>query len=362
MENKKRVLFVSPSSLNNGGVQYVLMNIVRSFCDVCSFDIIVFNSTQNFYKEEFLSYGGKIYNFPSSEGKNKIDKITTYFLKRWNYRKRLKNLFKHKTYDIIHCCNHYDADIFVKISKKNRVYTRIVHSNGCFNFQSKLKRLIRKMNLKVIKKYATDFIACSFQSFVSFFGNDFKPNILYAPLNNSVMFSSKKPNKIVLIQIGLFCNNKNQTFSLDVIDELNKYADSELILLGNGDSRTIRDYIQNKHLEKNVTILEGDFDKNIAFQKSSYFIFPSKLEGFGIVLIEAQAAGLKCFASNSVPKETNCGGVTYLSLSSGAKKWAEIIYNEFLLDGGKKNNYDCTRFSQESFVLKISKLYNIKKI
>ena len=62
MENKKRVLLVSPNALNNGGVQFVFMTIIRNLCKDYVFDIVVFNSYQDFYRDEFLSFGGEIFH------------------------------------------------------------------------------------------------------------------------------------------------------------------------------------------------------------------------------------------------------------------------------------------------------------
>lgn len=45
------------------------------------------------------------------------------------------------------------------------------------------------------------------------------------------------------------------------------------------------------------------------------FILPSHFEGLGLVLIEAQASGLPCFASDTVPKEADVTGlVEYIEL------------------------------------------------
>jgi glycosyltransferase involved in cell wall biosynthesis len=54
------------------------------------------------------------------------------------------------------------------------------------------------------------------------------------------------------------------------------------------------------------------------------FAFPSIEEGLGIVLTEAQAAGLLSLASDAVPSEAGVvpGAVEFLSLSCGAKPWA----------------------------------------
>ena len=74
------------------------------------------------------------------------------------------------------------------------------------------------------------------------------------------------------------------------------------------------------------------------------FVFPSKYEGLGIVLIEAQKSGLPCFASDIIPvyaKVTNL--VNFYSLNIDEKEWAKEILkfrnmeyrNEFIKQSGE---------------------------
>lgn len=55
------------------------------------------------------------------------------------------------------------------------------------------------------------------------------------------------------------------------------------------------------------------------------FIFPSITEGFGFALLEAQANGLQCFASNSIPDDAKVSSsVTSLDLNN-LNDWIESI-------------------------------------
>jgi glycosyltransferase involved in cell wall biosynthesis len=55
------------------------------------------------------------------------------------------------------------------------------------------------------------------------------------------------------------------------------------------------------------------------------FIFPSHFEGLGLVVVEAQAAGLPCLISTEVPEEADVvpALVTRLSLDHEPRAWAE---------------------------------------
>ena len=107
-----------------------------------------------------------------------------------------------------------------------------------------------------------------------------------------------------------------------------KYSDSRLLLVGQGvEEAAIKDKVNKLKLEENVMFLGIRSDVNEIMQAMDVFVLPSRFEGLGIVLIEAQAAGLPCVTSkNVVPDIVNVtGNVEFVGLDEPVDRWVEAI-------------------------------------
>ena len=119
------------------------------------------------------------------------------------------------------------------------------------------------------------------------------------------------------------------------------HYNGELTLIGYGsdkDKAIIDNVISKYGLEQYVHFKASDSDISEELSKNNVFVFPSTYEGLGIVLIEAQAMGLKCFASTTVPEEANLGNVTYLDLGLGHAIWSKEIIR-YIEKNGVSRNY-----------------------
>lgn len=135
-------------------------------------------------------------------------------------------------------------------------------------------------------------------------------------------------NTVVIGHIGRFFEPKNHEFLIEVFSELyKKRKNFHLILVGDGD---LRNKIEKKAEELSLTgcisFLGNRSDIPELLSSFDLFLFPSLWEGLPLTLIEAQAAQLPCFVSDSVTKAVNRSNLmTYLPLEAGAEKWAEAI-------------------------------------
>lgn len=149
----------------------------------------------------------------------------------------------------------------------------------------------------------------------------------------------------VIGQVGRFAYQKNPEFTVDVFNELLKAnPNSYLLLIGRGkQEESLRKQVIDLGIDKNVQILTNRNDIPRLLKAMDVFVFPSRFEGLGIVLIEAQVAGLPCVISDNIPREAyQSKKITRLSLEAPKKEWVQALLNPLGNIGkyGDINNYD----------------------
>ena len=133
----------------------------------------------------------------------------------------------------------------------------------------------------------------------------------------------------VVGQVGRFDEQKNPKFTLTLFDELRKrHGNCYLLMIGRGNLEAeLRNQIKELGLEDEVKMLVNRDDVPELMNAMDVFILPSRFEGFGIVLIEAQIVGLPCVVSDNVPKAVyQSKNITCLSLNDPVEQWANALW------------------------------------
>ena len=118
-------------------------------------------------------------------------------------------------------------------------------------------------------------------------------------------YKEKKPGKPQVIgYISRFEESKNHIFLLKVLSLLLEHGKMvELLLVGDGDTKRIKDTAEKMHVDPFVRILPAQKSVEECYYAMDLFAFPSLYEGLGIVAIEAQACGVPTIVSPGVPDE-----------------------------------------------------------
>ena len=331
---KKVLIVITTSFGQNGGLATVMMNYYKNMNrDNLVIDFASTNIPDE--KDKFYSYivkNGANY-FCLGNRKN----LLVYIYK-------LMSAIKKNNYDIIHVNGNSSSMFFdLFVAKFMKIPLRIAHVHSvCSTYKfynillSPFFNRLYCLSVGVSKK-ACDYI---------YNHND------YIVLNNAIdlekfsfnentridvrnMLNVKKDD-LVVGHVGRFSKEKNHSFLIDVFYEVHKkIANSILVLVGKGPLEDeIKKKISRLGLENYVVFLGYRHDVNNLYQAFDVFIFPSKWEGLGFSLIEAQCSGLLCVASSNLPEEVRVtNNISLLSLDIGAKKWAEKIQS--LVDSAK---------------------------
>lgn len=330
----KRVLQVYPV-LNNAGTEMVMMNWYRELVKYgIQFDFLV--QGKGALDEEILRMGGKIY-YLSNDNRKKY------------YRDLISFFSNHPEYKIVHTHTHKEMGDVLRAAKKMNIQCRIAHSHNARTDIGSIGSFIKKFKSIPIKRNATHYFACSLDAGRWLFPyKNINIEIIHNGIdvdkftfNNECRDRMREQLKIknserVICHVGRFAEEKNHEYLIDIFKNIVDIdSNVKLILVGEG---PLLDKIKQKVKEldicNNVLFLGNRTDVNQILNVSDLFLFPSKHEGLGIVLIEAQVNGLPCIVSNNIPNEAdmNINLFYRCSLDDELSKWKNIVFEHLILN------------------------------
>ncbi len=329
--------------MNRGGAESMIMNYYRQIDrDKVQFDFLVHRKEKAAFDDEIRSLGGEIYHM------NPINPLTP-----GKYYNELRNFFKeHKEYSIIHSHLNTFSCFPLKVAKEFKIPCRIAHAHIAIDdvgfsslfsrkesIKETFKKLIKLQLKKRVKKDATHLFSCGEKAGNWLFGNGSS----FTMMNNAIDTAKFRYNASVSTQyeeqfdlqdtlvighVGRFASQKNHIFLVKIFAELVKERpDSALVMVGDGPLRKgIENQVKSLGIEDKVHFLGVRADIPELFQMFDLFVFPSFYEGLPVTLIEAQAAGVKIIASDTITKEVHLtDDIKFVSIDKSADFWAKTI-------------------------------------
>lgn len=135
---------------------------------------------------------------------------------------------------------------------------------------------------------------------------------------------------ILIGHVGRFSYQKNHEYLICLFANMHKkYANTKLLLVGIGENMDpIQKLVKSLKLESDVIFMGLRNDVNKLMQAMDCFILPSRFEGLPVVGIEAQAADLPCFFSDTITKELAITEKAYFfSLDDSLDNVTKFIYD-----------------------------------
>ncbi len=300
------------------------------------------------------------------------------------FLKALRKTLKSDRYDIIHSHHDYLSGFYLFATAGIKFKKRILQVHNTDKILPVGSERLQKSLLPIFKKSAVYFsnliIGISKNTLLEFagslsnnkkkyrvlyYGIDLTPFDIIATSNNLFYKEMNIPvNARVLLFIGRLNVLKNPVFVVEILAALSKKRkDVYAIFVGNGDEATIL----NKAIElglKDKIRLAGWRNDTVALMKAAdIFVFPRAeypKEGLGLVVVEAQAAGLPMLLSKGIVEDAiEIPALAHvLPLNNNPEEWAveaDKILNTDSIDRGqaylemKKSKFEMKR-ATENFI------------
>lgn len=336
MENKKIKILHFPIRDSNGGVTRFAMNLWKHI-DHDKFQFGFATCSKSLYFEQEIIEQGCEVHYISCYAEENAEQFC----------RELKEILVRGRYDAIHIQTNWWKSFYAEqVAREVGLKAIVVHAANTFvdvNDDKKREKEImvhEECKRNFSPDIATHFLACSREAADFLFGPQVsrsKIDILHNALDierfcydekkrNRVRDSLNLAGKFVIGNVGRMAYQKNHKFLIDCFYEVQKQNDrAVLLLLGDGYLQDeLHSQVDNYGIKDKVIFTGAVDNVEDYLQAMDVFAFPTRFEGLGIVLIEAQAAGLKCITSDNVPRETRLtDNITYLELDKD--KWVKEI-------------------------------------
>jgi glycosyltransferase involved in cell wall biosynthesis len=365
-----RVLHIL-GTLDPGGVETWLLHLLRhTDRDQVQFEFCTFGPRPGLFASEIERLDGKVLRCPKTA--NLVA-----------FGRRFRKILREGNYDVVHSHVHFFSGAVLRWANAEEVPIRIAHSHTSHDGRPDTwaRHSYRKLMRAWIGRYATHGLAASKLAAAKLFGENWQGDSRVRVLYYGIDFDPfRRPidkqgvrrelgipaEAPVVGHVGRFVHPKNHILILEIAAEISKKRpDIHFLLVGDGPLRSqieararamgLCAWIHTVGIRADVPrIMRGAMD---------LFVFPSLYEGFGLTLLEAQAAGLRCLVSDVVPDETviSSEAVEFLPLSSGLNRWTEKVIAQLnaprLPTGGLLDTAVRSQFSIEASVRNLRQVY-----
>lgn len=338
----KRILVVGMTD-NPGGIEAMIRSVIASTDPtVIRFDFLA-NVEKLAYEDELKAYGARIYH------------ITARRVNRARFYRELDAVLEEHAREYIAIWENMNslANIDYLIhAKRFGIPYRIMHCHNGNNTEGFVRGVLHAANRLRVRKYATHYWSASDDASRWFFGDDFRSLPNYRVVNNTIdvnhfAFDQQtreqvrasfgiQGSSLVLGNVGRMHPQKKQRFILDVVSELRKIGrDARALIIGEG---KLRDSLETHASELGISdfvYMPGAVEDSAPYYNAmDVFVFPSEVEGLGIVLLEAEANGLPAVISDRVPRDAVLNSnVKTLPLEAPALEWASLAQQ--IADAGR---------------------------
>jgi glycosyltransferase EpsF len=255
--------------------------------------------------------------------------------------------------DVIHIHLNARSGIVVLAARRNRIPRIIVHSHAVLTFRgSHAYRMLAQAELQLSKllfaAFATDFWGCSREAIASLFARRLsrrQPRVVVSNAINVDLYVETTSESVAAARadlsggraglligtVGRIVRHKNAAFLIEILAALrDRGIEATVAIVGReedaGYCAEMRERAAALRLTDAVRLVGSRDDIPAVMAAFDVFVSPALREGFGLVALEAQAAGTPAVLSTGFPMDVDMDlGVVRTLERFDAEAWAEAV-------------------------------------
>src|SRR5882762_3454926 len=320
------------SVLSVGGAETWLMALLKYFREAennlpvkVTCDILLTGGEPSVFDEEAKALGARLFYVPFSR------RHPVRFIRQF------RRLLKAGHYDVVHDHQDYIAGVHFAMGLGRLPRVRVAHVHSALLHRSRyandrLRRMVTLAGKHMLKRLATHVLGTSCTTIAEYgFDSSVFPGVEvvncgfdagrfrgdYVKEHESICHKFGWPQSARIILFvgrldgevmisGRVVSQKNVEFALEIAKEcFARNPMARLLVVGSGEERRkeLQEQVNHWRFTEHVQFVEGPADVAKLMIGSDALLCTSPAEGLGMVVVEAQAAGLPVLASDATPRE-----------------------------------------------------------
>lgn len=335
MMTKKTKIIVYINSLEpSGGVERIVAKLVNEWCDRYEICILVKDFGKVFYEIDpriSIKMIRRPFNLDmKSRTKRILSTIKTIIFSYFDLKKFFR---KYNDFDFIYVASPLNA-FEISLLGKSYIKKLIISEHASAYAFNRIYNYFR--NIIYPKAYMIS--VPTKKDTELYLDKGF--NAVYIP--HLSIYENAQKNELtenIVLNVGRLTEDKQHLILLKIWKNVYKRIDDKtwkLQIVGGGEEKErIKKTIKKENLGNCVELIEPTSEIDKIYSKASIFAFTSKMEGFGLVLLEAMSFGIPCisFDCPSGPKdliidEYNGNLIECFDMAQYENKLIELIQNK----------------------------------
>lgn len=334
-----RVLHVV-TAMNRGGIETWLMQVFRSQDPArVRNELMTFTARASDYDAELRELGVTVWRCPPLSS-------PLAFLRG------MFGTMRRGRFDVVHSHPHQFSGVILLLARLAGIRGRIAHSHIDTRETDRAANIPRRLYLLAMTALllfaATEGVAVSTSAAEALFGRHWRGRGRYRVIPLGLDLTAYEPpgdaaakraatrasfgfgpDTVLVGHVGWFIPVKNHAFLMQVFAEVSRRVPgARLLLIGVGElTEAVQQQAERLGLREQVVFAGSRGDVPDLLRAMDVFVFPSRSEGLGLALIEAQVAGLPCVLADHLPAESRLPGARLfpVPLAAGPQAWADVV-------------------------------------